>query len=141
MNRGIPEPTPEQAALMERAQQALNAKQANAGRAKAKAARHRDTGGNRRRWRALNAFCDLPKKEHGLRPGDALLWLVMFRHADREDVVTLSQTRMQECTGLSRRAVSYALQRLIQAGHLERLKRGGPNSGLAAFRMCKGCTK
>lgn len=141
MNQFIPEPTPEQAALMEQARQHLATKQANADRAKAKAARHQDTGGNRRRWHAFNAFCDLDKRENGLRPGDALLWLVLFRHADREGIVTLAQGRMQEYTGLSRRAVSYALQRLVQTGHLERLKRGGPNSGLAAFRMCKGCAR
>ena len=135
MNQGIPEPTPEQAALIEQAQRALNAKQANTRKAKAKAQRQRDTGGNRRRWHTFNAFCDLDKKAGGLRPSDTALWCVLFRHADRRGVVCLAQSRMQEYTGLSRRAVSYALQRLVAGGHLERLKRGGPNSGLAAFRL------
>lgn len=135
MNQGIPEPTPEQAALIEQAQQALNAKQANTHKAKAKAQRQRDTGGNRRRWQTFNAFCDLDKKAARLRPSDAALWYVMFRHADRRGVVSLSQNRMVLYTGLSLRGVRYSLQRLIDNGLLERLKRGGPNSGLAAFRM------
>lgn len=135
MNQDIPEPTPEQWELIEQAQRALNAKQANAQRAKVKAQRQRDTGGNRRRWQTFNAFCDLDKKAAGLRPSDTALWCVLFRHADRRGVVCLAQSRMQEYTGLSRRAVSYALQRLVAGGHLERLKRGGPNSGLAAFRL------
>ena len=135
MNQDIPEPTPEQWELIERAQRALNAKQANARKAKAKAQRQRDTGGNRRRWQTFNAFCDLDKKAGGLRPSDTALWCVLFRHADRRGVVTLSQNRMALYTGLSARGVRYALQRLIERGLLERLKRGGPNSGLAAFRM------
>ena len=135
MNQDIPLPTPEQWELIERAQRALNAKQANARKAKAKAQRQRDTGGNRRRWQTFNAFCGLDKKAAGLRPSDTALWYVMFRHADRRGVVCLAQSRMQEYTGLSRRAVSYALQRLVAGGHLERLKRGGPNSGLAAFKL------
>jgi len=135
VNQDIPEPTPEQWELIEQAQRALNAKQANARKAKAKAQRQRDTGGNRRRWQAFNAFCDLDKKAAGLRPSDTALWCVLFRHADRRGVVTLSQNRMALYTGLSARGVRYALQRLIERGLLERLKRGGPNSGLAAFRM------
>ena len=131
----LPEPTPEQAALIEQAQQALNAKQANAQRAKAKAQRQRDTGGNRKRWHILNAFCDLPKQENGLRPGDTALWLVMFRHADRKGVVALAQSRMQAYTGLSRRGVQLALKRLMQKGQIEQMKRGGPNSGVASYKM------
>lgn len=135
MNQDIPEPTPEQWELIEQAQRALNAQQANARKAKAKAQRQRDTGGNRRRWQTFNAFCDLDKKAAGLRPSDTALWCVLFRHADRRGVVSLSQNRMVLYTGLSERGVRYALQRLIERGLLERLKRGGPNSGLAAFRM------
>lgn len=135
MNQGLPEPTPEQAALIEQAQQALNARQANAGKAKAKAQRQRDTGGNRRRWQTFNAFCDMDKPSAGLRPADLALWCVLFRHANRRGVVCLAQTKMQEYTGLSRSGTRRALQRLVESGHLERLKRGGPVSGLAAYRM------
>jgi len=131
----IPEPTPEQWELIEQAQRALNAKQANTRKAKAKAQRQRDTGGNRRRWQTFNAFCDLDKKAAGLRPCDVALWGVMFRHADRRGVVTLSQNRMALYTGLSVRGVRYALQRLVEHGCLEHLKQGGPNAGLAVYKV------
>ena len=135
MNQGIPEPTPEQAALIEQAQRALNTQQVNAQKARAKARRQRDTGGNRRRWQTFNAFCALDKKAAGLRPADLALWCVLFRHADRRGVVCLAQTKMQEYTGLSRSGVKYSLARLLENGHLERLKRGGPNAGLAAYKV------
>lgn len=131
----LPEPTPEQAALIEQAEQAYQQKQANAQRAKAKAHRQRDTGGNRRRWQTFNAFCGLDKKAAGLRPGDVALWCVLFRHADRRGVVTLSQNRMALYTGLSVRGVRYALQRLVEYGCLEHLKQGGPNAGLAVYKV------
>ena len=135
MNQDIPLPTPEQWELIERAQRALNAKQANARKAKAKAQRQRDTGGNRRRWQTFNAFCGLDKKAAGLRPGDVALWCILFRHADRRGVVCLAQSRMQEYTGLSRSGTRRALQRLVETGHLVRLKQGGPNAGLAVYKV------
>ena len=131
----LPEPTPEQAALIEQAEQAYQQRQANARKAKAKAQQQRDTGGNRRRWQTFNAFCDLDKKAAGLRPSDAALWCVLFRHADRRGVVTLSQNRMALYTGLSVRGVRYALQRLVEHDCLEHLKQGGPNAGLAVYKV------
>lgn len=91
--------------------------------------------GHRARFRLLNDFADRDKKEAGLHPGDVGLWFVMWRHATKEGVVKLAQTEMQRCTGLSRNGVRQALERLVESGCVERLKRGGPNAGIATYAV------
>lgn len=120
--------TQEQRQFMEAAQKAYKTKQA-------KAQRQQDTGGNRRRWQVYNSFCDLNKRAEGLHPADVAVWFVLFRHADRQGIVSLSQTRMVTYTGLAQRSIQRALQRLVTKGMIERLKRGGPKSGLAVYKV------
>lgn len=94
-------------------------------------ARRKDTA--RRRWTLLNAFVDGGMA--GLELSDVAVWLALFRHARADGVATVARARMVEMTGLARNTITASLSRLVAAGWVERLRRGGPSGGVAVYRV------
>lgn len=87
----------------------------------------------RRRWRLFNAFVDGGTAD--LKSADVLVWMALFRHAKPDGAVSLSRGRMVAITGLAPNTVTRALARLVVAGWLSRIRRGGPSGGLALYRV------
>lgn len=84
-----------------------------------------------RRWRLLNAFVD--GGVVGLERADVVVWVVLFRHARADGMVKVARTRLVAITGLASGTVKRAIRRLVAAGWLERIRRGGPSSGVAIY--------
>lgn len=100
-------------------------------RAAVKAARARRKDVAHRRWTMLNGFVDeaVPHAEMS----DVVLWLLMFRHARADGIVALSRSRLEAATRLNRKTITAALARLVSAGWLQRMRRGGPSGGMAVY--------
>ncbi len=88
-----------------------------------------------RRWGLFNRFVDTGLAS--LRPVDVEVWLALFRHADTDGVVCLARTRLAGLAGCTEKTASRALGRLIEAGWLRRLRRGGPVGGLAVYQVLR----
>ncbi len=88
----------------------------------------------RRRWAMLNDFADHGMA--GLRPSDAAVWLALFRHARADGVATVSRSRIEAMTGVNRKTITASLRRLADAGWIALLRRGGPNGGIAVYKVC-----
>jgi len=86
-----------------------------------------------RRWGLFNRFVDTGLA--GVRPVDAEVWVALFRHADADGTVCLARGRLAALAGCTEKTASAALGRLIAAGWLVRLRRGGPVGGVALFKV------
>jgi len=104
-------------------------------RQRATEARGRRKEAARRRWALLNAFVD--EGMAGLELSDAVVWLALFRHARADGVATVARMAIVRATGISPGTAKVALRRLINAGWLVRLRRGGPAGGVAVYRVQK----
>lgn len=104
------------------------------------AARRKGTEATRRRkdiararWALLNGFVDAGMA--GLELSDMAVWLVLFRHARADGAATVARTEIVRRVGCDKKTVTAALRRLMAAGWLVRLRRGGPAGGVGLFRV------
>jgi hypothetical protein len=100
---------------------------------KGREAKARRTEAARRRWMLLNAFVDAGMA--GLEISDAVVWLALFRNARADGVATVARVRLVEITGLAPNTITTSIGRLVAAGWIERLRRGGPSGGIAVYRL------
>lgn len=84
------------------------------------------------RFATLNGFVDFTAGT--LNRAALLVWLVLYRDT-RDGTAATSQTDIARRTGLCRRTVVSALQRLEAAGLLKRVYRGGLRRGTSRYRV------
>jgi len=89
----------------------------------------------RTRWALLNAFTDSGMAK--LKPSDGCVWFALFRNAKADGSVSVGRARLSELTGLARNTVTASLPRLIKAGWLVRVRRGGPKAGVGVYKVQK----
>jgi DNA-binding transcriptional ArsR family regulator len=87
----------------------------------------------RRRFQLLNAFVDLALPLLG--PVDVAVWLVVYRHGQRDGTATAAVSDLARRTGYRQAAVRLALRRLRDCGMIERVKRGTLAGGPSVYRL------
>ncbi len=88
--------------------------------------------GDRTRWRTLNTFVDRVARH--LDDAEQAVWFVVFRFTQDD----AAEVRIQDIAGRvgkSARTVQRAVDRLIEVGLLERLKRGTRQGGPSRYRL------
>jgi len=85
-----------------------------------------------RRLAVLNTFVDCTLAT--LPRTDALVWLVLFRDA-HGDTAKSAQAYIGQRAGVCVRTVKAAIKRLVLAGLVDVLHRGGLNRGLSIYRI------
>ncbi len=84
------------------------------------------------RFATLNAFVDFTMRD--LHRADLLVWLTLYRDT-RDGTAATSQADISRRTGLAKRTVIYAMQRLEAAGLVKRIHRGGLRRGTSRYRV------
>jgi len=94
----------------------------------------RDGAGRRigRRFAMYNTFVDCTMAT--LPRTDALVWLVLFRDA-HGGIAKSAQAYIGRRAGVCVRTVKAAIKRLVRAGLVDILHRGGPNRGWSIYRI------
>ena len=104
-----------------------------AARDKARTAKRKRKDAARTRWALLNRFVD--EGMAGLELSDVAVWVALFRNAGADGVATVARARLEALTGCKHNTLTVALRRLINAGWVARLRRGGPSGGCAVYRV------
>lgn len=86
---------------------------------------------NRDRWHLLNCFID--DGMAGLEYSDMAVWFALFRYAKSDGAATVPRAHLKGITGCGDATLKRALRRLINAGWIDRIRRGGPIGGVAAY--------
>lgn len=89
------------------------------------------------RFRTFNAFVDGSLAE--LPRTDALVWFVIFRHA-KDGISKVSQSRIAQQAGVSKRTVVSAIQRLESCGLVAVVYRGRFRKGVSIYKVYGGTT-
>ena len=86
------------------------------------------------RWSALNGFVDhvLPLLPKGT---GAAAWIVLFRHANRQNTVAMGAGRLADLLGVDRRTAQRALQDLLAVGAVKIVRHGGMHSGSNTYQL------
>lgn len=87
---------------------------------------------DRGRWRTFNTFVDRVARH--LEAHEAEVWFVVFRWA-QDDHAEIRISDIAARVGKSTRAVQRAVDRLLEVGLLERLKRGTRQGGPSRYRL------
>ncbi len=103
---------------------------AEAGGAKGRAAAPKKSAG---RWAMLNTFADVTARTLPLLAG--AVWYQLFRMANSDGRVQLSQAELARRIGKSERATFTALRKLEEAGVLTVVHRGSMNAGPTIYRI------
>ncbi|MBK9119096.1 MAG: helix-turn-helix domain-containing protein [Phycisphaerales bacterium] len=90
-------------------------------------------GAVRRRFALLNGFVDCELARLGAVA--AAVWLVLYRHGQRDGTATAAVSDLARRTGYADRAVRQALRRLRDRGLIDRVKRGTLASGPSVYRL------
>ncbi|MEW6200053.1 MAG: helix-turn-helix domain-containing protein [Planctomycetota bacterium] len=93
----------------------------------------RGGGAVRRRFVLLNGFVDCELARLG--PVDVAVWLVLYRHGQRDGTATAAVSDLARRTGYADRAVRQALRRLRDRGLIDRVKRGTLAGGPSVYRL------
>jgi len=104
-----------------------------AARKKLQAKKQQRKDAARTRWALLNRFVD--EGMAGLELSDVAVWVALFRNAGADGVATVARARLIELTRLAPRTVKVSFQRLMQAGWVERMRRGGPVGSVSVYRV------
>ncbi len=83
------------------------------------------------RWAMLNDFAD--HHAHGLGVAAVAVWLLLFRHADRDGRVSVSQSRITRALGCHVRTVRRALTKLRRLGLVTVVTPGSRATGPAVL--------
>jgi len=86
------------------------------------------------RWTALNHFVDhvlviLPKGT------GAAAWLVLYRHANRQNLVVMGAGRLADLLGVDRRTAQRAVADLLAAGAIKVARKGGMRAGANTYQL------
>lgn len=76
------------------------------------------------RWKLLNDFID-GLEDFNLEPLEIACWLILFRHADKKNIATVSQSLLADTCHRDGRSIRRALRRLIDGGWLRKRSRRG----------------
>jgi len=87
------------------------------------------------RFRTFNAFVDGTLA--GIARTDALVWFVIFRHA-KDGISKVSQSRIAQQAGVSKRTVVSAIQRLAHLGLLDVIYKGRFRKGVSVYKVHGG---
>jgi DNA-binding MarR family transcriptional regulator len=87
---------------------------------------------DRRRWLTLNTFVDSVARH--LEPHEVAVWLVVFRWT-QDDTAEIRLADIAGRIGKSTRTVKRAVDRLVDVGLLERLRRGTRQGGPSRYRL------
>jgi DNA-binding transcriptional ArsR family regulator len=93
----------------------------------------RGGGAVRRRFVLFNGFVDCELARLG--PVDVAVWLVLYRHGQRDGTATAAVSDLARRTGYADRAVRQALRRLWDRGLIDRVKRGTLAGGPSVYRL------
>ena len=86
---------------------------------------------SRIRFALINGFCD--RSMRSLSHVDALVWITLWRHADRRNLARLAHSQIADAVGVHRTTVSRSIRRLIAAGLVRVHRRGGLRAGAAVY--------
>ena len=86
-----------------------------------------------RRFALLNAFVDCALAQLG--PVDVAVWLVLYRHGQRDGTATAAVSDLARRAGYCEAAVRRALRRLQKWGLIDRAKRGTLAGGPSVYRL------
>lgn len=89
----------------------------------------------RRRFALLNTFVDVALARLG--PVDVAVWLVLYRHGQRDGTATAAVSDLERRTGYRQAAVRLALRRLQDCGLIERVRRGTLAGGPSVYRLIR----
>lgn len=89
--------------------------------------------GRSNRWAALNCFVDESLRQVGNTA--AVIWLILFRDANKEGTVRTAQSDLARRAGVSIRTVHSAIKSLRSAGLVEVLRKGRLNTGPTLYRI------
>lgn len=86
------------------------------------------------RWSALNAFVDhkltlLPKGS------SVAAWVVLFRHANRQNQVQMGAGRLAALLAVDRRTAQRAVDDLLAAGVIKVISHGGMRAGANTYQL------
>jgi hypothetical protein len=98
----------------------------------AKRARTSRPRADRGRWLTLNTFVDRVARH--LDPHEVAVWVVVFRWT-QDDTADIRIADIASRTGKSTRTVQRAVDRLVDVGLLERLRRGTRQGGPTRYRL------
>lgn len=84
------------------------------------------------RFMVLNTFVDFSMRE--LNRNEIAVWMVLYRDT-RNGTATVSQKFIAERCGLSERTVRRMVRRLVNAGLLVVVHRGGISAGASTYRV------
>lgn len=93
----------------------------------------RGGGAVRRRFALLNGFVDLELAKLG--PVDVAVWLVLYRHGQRDGATTAAVSDLSRRTGYCEAAVRRAIRRLRRCRLIDRVKRGTLAGGPSVYRL------
>lgn len=87
----------------------------------------------RRRFGLLNAVIDraMPR----MHRTELAVWLLLYRHAKPDGIVSASVGDLARRTGSGERSVRYGLDQMRRAGLIRRLKRGTLAGGPSVYRL------
>jgi len=103
-----------------------------AGKSKTPTAK-RPAGAVKRRFGLLNATID--RAMPSMTRAELAVWLLLFRHAKPDGIVSASVADLVRRTGSGERSVRYALERMRDGGLLDRVKRGTLAGGPSVYRL------
>lgn len=94
---------------------------------------HRETSG-KIRWATLNGFVDhvLPLLPKG---SSVAAWLVLYRHANRQNQVAMGAGRLADLLGVDRRTAQRGIQDLKDSGAIKIIRKGGMRSGSNTYQL------
>lgn len=102
------------------------------GKGRAKGSGTPDRRADRRRWATLNTFVDRVARH--LDDHEVAVWFVVFRWT-QDDHAEIRIADIAARLGKSTRATIRAVDRLLEVGLLERLKRGSRQGGPSRYRL------
>jgi CRP-like cAMP-binding protein len=90
-------------------------------------------GASARRFVLFNAFVD--QTMTSLSHMDALIWVVLYRHARPDRSVCVSAGRLAEMAGARRETIVRSLRRLRDEGLITRIRRGGQDGTPTTYKI------
>jgi|GEM_PF-1455838 len=93
----------------------------------------RGNGAVRRRFILFNTFVDCALAQLGAV--EVAVWLVLYRHGQRDGTATAAISDLVRRTGYADRAVRQGLRRLRDRGLIDRVKRGTLTGGPSIYRL------
>lgn len=85
------------------------------------------------RFATANGFVDTMLRV--VRPLDAAIWFTLWRHADGRNRVCIAHSQIAEMVGVHRTTARRCVERLIDAGVVRVIRRGGLRNGSTEYQI------